>query len=126
MFEVPDESPAISAVEGEYDRGWTDWSRAVRQERIDVLSAYVTWVNGNPARRGQWADDLWRGIPRPVPVLAAPVAPEGWYPDPSEAHLFRWWNGEAWADATTKDQAAPAPDEQVPGEQPEKALEHGS
>jgi Protein of unknown function (DUF2510) len=28
------------------------------------------------------------------------VAPAGWYPDPSGAPGHRWWDGQAWSDAT--------------------------
>lgn len=36
----------------------------------------------------------------PAAPVAAPAA--GWYPspDPQEAHLLRWWDGEMWLDKT--------------------------
>lgn len=30
--------------------------------------------------------------------LPAPVAPPGWYPDPTGRHLYRFWNGAMWTE----------------------------
>ena len=30
--------------------------------------------------------------------LPAPVAPAGWYPDPTGRHVYRYWNGATWGD----------------------------
>lgn len=40
------------------------------------------------------------GAPRPgePPVVAAPRAREGWYPDPELRGVERWWDGAAWTD----------------------------
>lgn len=27
-----------------------------------------------------------------------PTAPAGWYPDPIDGHLLRWWTGETWTE----------------------------
>ncbi|MEV0271118.1 exonuclease domain-containing protein [Hamadaea sp. NPDC050747] len=30
--------------------------------------------------------------------LPAPIAPSGWYPDPTGRHVYRFWNGSSWTD----------------------------
>lgn len=38
------------------------------------------------------------------------VVPAGWYDDPEDASLVRWWNGLTWTDHTErKPERAPAP-----------------
>jgi hypothetical protein len=37
--------------------------------------------------------------PTPAPK-ANPSVPAGWYPDATEAHLWRWWDGKAWTHHT--------------------------
>ena len=36
--------------------------------------------------------------PPVVPVAPAPLPPAGWYPDPSDRFLTRYWDGGAWTD----------------------------
>lgn len=31
---------------------------------------------------------------------APPAPPAGWYPDPQQPHLVRWWDGAAWGPQT--------------------------
>jgi hypothetical protein len=58
-----------------------------------------------------WADepvgdpDPWARA-EPDPALA-PEVPPGWYADPQDAHLLRWWTGAAWTQDTTA-RTAPA------------------
>ena len=35
-------------------------------------------------------------VRRAIDPFPAPRPPEGWYPDPSERHEVRYWNGETW------------------------------
>ena len=37
--------------------------------------------------------------------MTGPRAPAGWYPDPSDANVVRYWDGDAWTDLA----AAPSP-----------------
>jgi hypothetical protein len=54
--------------------------------------------------------------------MASPRAPAGWYPDPSDARVVRYWDGTTWTDLT----AAPSqplpvhqsPSDESPPEQP--------
>lgn len=32
--------------------------------------------------------------------------PAGWYPDPQEAHLERYWDGERWAEEVRPTEAS--------------------
>lgn len=44
--------------------------------------------------------------------MTVPLA--GWYPDPSGAADFRWWDGTTWTESVTDDVDAPAPSDPVP------------
>ncbi len=44
-------------------------------------------------------------IPIPVPTIAtapspAKGVPSGWYPDPGNTQLLRWWDGQRWSEET--------------------------
>jgi len=112
LFEVPNLSPAITAVEAEWDSDWTDWSRDARRERAKVISQYVTWVGDHSDRRGRWSDEWDKdGIARPeLNLQPAPLESEGWYSDPTEEAPYRWWNGSNWTVWTSpkRDAARPA------------------
>src|ERR1700682_3871867 len=38
----------------------------------------------------------------------APISPPGWYPDPSDRGMVRWWDGRTWT-ASTSAQTCPVP-----------------
>ena len=37
--------------------------------------------------------------PSQLPLSQLP--PPGWYPDPSSARIYRWWDGQAWTKHTS-------------------------
>jgi hypothetical protein len=37
-----------------------------------------------------------------------PLPPQGWYPDPNQPGLLRWWDGQAWTAQTQPTSAPPA------------------
>lgn len=72
---------------------------AIKASRAPAWAAKLPWPRS-------WAERQ-RGTPwlksaasasSSAELSAARVPPAGWYPDPSEAGVERWWDGTAWTD----------------------------
>ena len=46
---------------------------------------------------------------RPVATAQPTTASAGWYPDPTNGWLLRYWDGAAWTDRFARDEAEPPP-----------------
>jgi hypothetical protein len=41
--------------------------------------------------------------------MTSTLPPQGWYPDPNEPGLLRWWDGQTWTAQTQPSTAGPVP-----------------
>ena len=41
--------------------------------------------------------------------MTSTLPPQGWYPDPSQPGLLRWWDGQAWSAQTQPSTTGPVP-----------------
>ena len=72
-----------AAVVAPGDEALPRTARAVEQRiQIVPLDGVDSFLHGGPSRSH----------------LPAPVAPAGWYPDPTGRHLYRFWNGAMWTE----------------------------
>ena len=58
--------------------------------------------------------------------MAGPQAPAGWYPDPSDARVVRYWDGTTWTDLTAAPtrplRVGPSTSTESPPDQPEPVV----
>ena len=85
--------------------GRPDWQWfAAGQSRItwllvSILVPFCSFVYWFSIRRKLIAVATMGGPPGyPLPLLAAPMVPANWYPDPHVANQRRYWNGNSWTD----------------------------
>lgn len=89
---------ADRAEAGESDGFFADLFSLATKARTGELSAEQTAAGRKGASQGDVEADPRGGTPAPT-AQSAPAAPSaGWYLDPDDDTLLRWWDGSDWTD----------------------------
>jgi uncharacterized protein len=81
------------------DVEWVGAAFAVPETRRADVDALVAYLNGTAASASAPKAQAAYAAAAPGPALYqadAVVTPAGWYPDPTRAALWRWWDGQQW------------------------------